>query len=266
MTAPDGGIYAYAYDKFGNLISVTYPDKTVRQYVYENTTYPNFLTGIIDENGIRFATFAYDAKGRAISSQHAGGVELTTVAYNNNGTTTVTDARGNAHGYGLMTQFGLVKPTVVTGAPVQSAGGKAFTYDANGFVASKTDFDGNFTTYTHDSRGDETSRVEAAGTALARTISTSWLATFHLPTQITEPNRSTAFTYDAHGNLLTKQITASTATRSFTYTYNAAGQVLTATDPRGDVTHYAYDAKGDLASVTDALGHVTSITSYDANG
>jgi YD repeat-containing protein len=42
--------------------------------------------------------------------------------------------------------------------------------------------------------------------------------------------------------------------------------VLTATDPRGNVTQYAYDAKGDLASVMDALGHVTSITSYDANG
>jgi YD repeat-containing protein len=75
-TAPNGGVYAYAYDKFGNLISVTYPDKTVRQYVYENKTFPNFLTGIIDENGNRFATWAYDSQGRAISSQHAGGVEI----------------------------------------------------------------------------------------------------------------------------------------------------------------------------------------------
>jgi YD repeat-containing protein len=42
--------------------------------------------------------------------------------------------------------------------------------------------------------------------------------------------------------------------------------VLTATDPRGNVTNHAYDAKGDLTSVTDALGHVTSTPSYDANG
>ena len=85
MTAPDGGVYAYAYDTLGNLTSVTYPDKTIRQYVYENTAYPNFLTGIIDENGNRFATWGYDTQGRAISSQHANGVELTTVAYNTNG-------------------------------------------------------------------------------------------------------------------------------------------------------------------------------------
>jgi len=266
MTTPNGGVYAYAYDAFSNLVSATYLDGTQRQYIYENTQFPNFLTGIIDEKGNRFATYAYDGLGRAISTQHAGGADLTTVAYNSDGTTSVTDARGNVHGYALMTQFGLVKPTAVTGAPVQSAGGKAFTYDANGFIASRTDFDGNVTTYTHDSRGDETSRVEAAGTALARTISTTWLSTFHLPAQITEPNRSTAFSYDAHGNLLTKEITAGAATRSFAYTYTALGQVLTATDPRGNITGFAYDAKGDLTSITDALGHVTSIPSYDANG
>jgi YD repeat-containing protein len=215
MTTPNGGVYAYAYDAFSNLVSVTYPDATVRRYVYENTQFPNFLTGIIDEKGNRFATFAYDAKGRAVSTQHAGGADLTTVAYNSDGTASVTDAHGNVHGYGLATQFGVVKPTAVTGAPVQSAGGKAFTYDANGFVASRTDFDGNVTTYTHDARGDETSRVEASGTALARTISTTWLSAFHLPTLITEPNRSTAFSYDAHGNLLSKTITAGAATRSF---------------------------------------------------
>ncbi len=265
MTAPGGGVYLYAYDAASNLVSVTYPDASVRSYVYENATYPNALTGIIDEKGNRFATWAYDSQGRAISSQHAGGADLTKIAYNGTAST-VTDARGNTHTYTFGTQFNVIKPTALTGTPLPSLGGKAFSYDANGFIASRTDFDGNVTTYTHDTRGDELSRVEASGTTLARTISTSWLSTFHLPTQITEPNRTTAFTYDAHGNLLTEEITAGAATRSFAYTYTALGQVLTATDPRGNVTNYAYDARGDLTSITDALGHVTSITSYDGNG
>ena len=102
------------------------------------------------------------------------------------GCNSVSDARGNVHSYVLTTQFGVVKPIAVTGVPVQSAGGQAFTYDSNGFLASITDWDGNVTTYTHDTRGDETSRVMAAGTAIARTIATAWHPTFHLPTQITD--------------------------------------------------------------------------------
>jgi len=54
-------------------------------------------------------------------------------------------------------------------------------------------------------------------------------------------------------------------TRKFAYSYNAFGQVLTAPDPRGNVTD-AYDAKGDLTSVTNALGRVSSIMTLPRNG
>jgi RHS repeat-associated protein len=275
MTAPDSGVYSYVYSTSAlgllggtpnNLLSVTYPSGAQRQYVYENTSFPNALTGIIDENGQRFATWTYDTQGRAVTSQHAGGVELTTLTYNSDGSTGVADARGNVHGYVLTTQFGVVKPTAVTGVPVPSAGGKAFTYDGNGFIASRTDWDGNVTTYTHDARGDETSRVEASGTPDARTITTAWHPTFHLPTQITDGNRTTTFAYDAKGNLLTRTVTAPGTASTWTYSYNGSGQVVTATDPRRNVTTYAYDARGDLVRITNALGQVTLISSYDANG
>jgi len=269
ITTSDGGVYSYSYDANKNVASVTYPDKTVRQYLYENTTFSNALTGIIDENGKRFATWTYDALGRATSSQHAGGAELTKVAYNPDGTATVTDALGNQHSYNFTTQFDVVKPTDVTGTAFKNLGAKAFTYDANGFVASQTDFNGNVTTFVRDARGLETSRTEAAGTALARTISTSWHSDFRLPIQITEPNRVTIFSYDNNGNLTERTVTAGTDSRTWAYTYNSVGQVLSVDGPRtdvNDVTHYAYDAKGGLQSITDALGHVTQITAYDANG
>ena len=266
MTAPDGGVFSYAYDANNNLISVTHPDGSVRQYVYGDASFPNALTGIIDEDGNTYASWAYDAQGRAISSQHAGGADLTTVAYNADGSASATDADGNTHSYTFQTQFNAVKPAALSGAPYPPAGGEAFGYDGNGFVASVTDYDGNVTTYTHDTRGDQTSRTEASGTALARTISTAWLTTFHLPASITEPGRVTSFGYDAKGDLLKKTITAGSLTRSWAYTYNSFGQVLTGTDPRGNVTSYSYDTAGDVASVKDALGHVTDLTSYDADG
>ena len=37
--------------------------------------------------------------------------------------------------------------------------------------------------------------------------------------------------------------------RSWSWTYNAAGQVVSMTNPNGNVTSYTYDAHGDLASI-----------------
>lgn len=268
VTAPDGRIYAYTYDTNNNLASVTYPDGKVRQYLYENIDFPHALTGIIDENGVRFAAFAYDADGKAISTEHAGGVEKTTIAHNADGSSSVTDALGRKYTTTLTNQFGLIKPTSITGA-CADCDAKAYTYDAKGFIASKTDFNGIKTTYVHDARGLETSRTEAAGTALARTITTTWHATFHLPTKISEPGRTTTFTYDAKGNLLKRTVAAGALSRTWSYTYNALGQVLTVNGPRtdvADVTTFTYDAKGNLATITNPLGQVTKFTAYDGAG
>lgn len=266
MTAPDKGVYKYAYDASGNLISITYPDNSVKTYLYQLAAYPKALTGIKDELGAQYATYTYNASGLAASSEHAGAVDKTTFVYNADGTTTVTDPRGNVHTYTSTTQFGLDKATAIAGAPVQTAGGKAFAYDANGFLSQRTDWNGVVTKYVNDTRGNEISRIEAAGTTAARTISTAWHPTFNLPTKITEPGRVTEFTYDAKGNLLTRKITAGTQTRTWSYTYSAVGQKLTETDPRGNVTTFVYDAQGNLASVRNALGQTTQFTNYDGAG
>ena len=178
---------------------------------------------------------------------------MTTLAYDADGTSTVTDARGNAHAYTFQTQFSLVKPAALTGAPVQSSGGQAFTYDANGFIASRTDWNGNVTTYTHDTRGDETSRTEASGTALARTITRYGIR----PSICRRRSRSRAALrsqprhdidlrprerHDAEEDLA-----AGSLGRTWTYSYNAAGQPKTVTDPNGNVTTLGYDARAGLA-------------------
>ncbi|MBL4674279.1 MAG: RHS repeat protein [Arenicella sp.] len=71
-----GNIYRYTYDAVGNLNRVTFPDVTpidsdnpFKTYHYDDTNNPNLLTGITDENGDRYATFAYNANGQAILSE-----------------------------------------------------------------------------------------------------------------------------------------------------------------------------------------------------
>src|SRR5258705_2452903 len=82
VTDPAGNIYAYLYDGNGNLQTTTYPDAKVRTYHYNesaNTSGANLLahlTGITDENNIRFATYKYNINGLAIYSGHAGNADV----------------------------------------------------------------------------------------------------------------------------------------------------------------------------------------------
>jgi YD repeat-containing protein len=74
VTMPDARTVSYGYDVEKRLTSVRYPDGRGRGFLYENLVFPNALTGLLDENGARFATFTYDKTGRAISTELTGGV------------------------------------------------------------------------------------------------------------------------------------------------------------------------------------------------
>jgi len=103
ITTPDGQVLTYSYNFENYLIHVGYPTSpaTGQSYRYTPDASPAQLTGIIDENGNRFASWTYLAfpDGRATSSQHAGGAGLTKVSYNDaDGTRTVTYALGEQEG------------------------------------------------------------------------------------------------------------------------------------------------------------------------
>lgn len=104
--------------------------------------YTQLLTGITDENDVRYATFTYSG-GYATGTQHAGGVDNYQLIYNG-ASTTVTDPLGTVRGYTYALAKGVRKITGLS-QPCASCGGgtaQATTYDANGNVASRTDFNG----------------------------------------------------------------------------------------------------------------------------
>jgi len=296
MTDPVGGVYLYGYDANSNLVSVTYPDGTSKTYHYENTSFPHALTGITDENGSRYATYTYDAQGRGISTEHAGGADQASLVFNADGSTTVTDALNTARTYQFQTILGVVKPKGQSQPGGSGCGASAslLSYDANGNVASRTDFNGNRTNYTYDlTRNLETSRTEgltASGvsTPASRTITTLWHPTLRLPVQITNGNQQTTYSYNSQGDVTQKTVTdlASKTARTWTttYTYSSVPGVLLQKiedGPRTDVVdvsttdYYPADAsctgghfgcRGQLQQVTDALGHVSRLTRYNAHG
>jgi YD repeat-containing protein len=293
---PESQRITYEYDANNNLSKVNYPDGTSKQYLYGEAAYtsgaslPHALTGIIDENGARYASYWYDSQGRAIKEAHAPdsglGIDQYQLTYNVDGSgnpvsTAVTNPLNSVFTYNFQTILGVVKSTGVNqpGGAGCGPAANAMTYDANGNIKTRTDFNGNTTWYDYDmARNLETTRIEAQGKAQERTITTEWHATFRLPAKITEPGRVTETTYDdTTGNALVKKITdtASGKSRLWTYTYTTAADgtlpnLLKSVDgPRvdvSDVTTYAYYANGDLQSITNALGHVTQITEYDPHG
>jgi RHS repeat-associated protein len=222
ITTPDGLVYNYSYtstQNISNLLSaVTYPTSppTSQQYLYgESNSGGIVLIGIIDEDGNPYTSWTYDPNyvfPRALTDQLAGAVGLTTIAYNNDGSITTTGPLGLQQTYKFSAvgpaQFTFLNTEIDRAANANSAAAVSkITYDSNGYVASYTDWNGNVTQYTNDARGDELTRVLASGTPQAETITTSWLSNYHLPTQIAEPARTTTFSYDGNGNLLSKTIT-----------------------------------------------------------
>ena len=252
MQVPDGGVYSYtytpytyySYGNFDHLASVTHPGGAAKTYLYENNQYGNAahaLTGIVDENNSRYATWTYDIDARATGSKHGVSADNYTIirthdANYNTTSAIVTDPVGTARTYNFQTILGVVKTTGVS-QPCPSCGGtqsQATTYDANGNVASRTDFNSKKVCYAYDlTRNLETNRIEGLlsgedctaslatppNRADVKKTSTTWHATYRLPLTITEPAaaatvggtagiKSTVFTYDASGNLLQKDVTA----------------------------------------------------------
>ena len=326
MTDPAGGVYRFEYDgpsgvaNGNNLTRITFPDGKTRMYFYAEAAQinggaacstpsldlPNALTGLQDENGARFATWTYDCFGRSTSTQHAGGADQYTITYNTDNRV-IVDPLGTSRTMNVTPQRILgVNYTTGTTQPAASGAGNAsnaLSYDANGNIASRTNFNGNVTNYSYDlTRNLETSRAEAFGTPQARTITTQWHPSFRLHTKVAEPLRITTYVYNGDGGascgfladgvtlvpgvLCSKIIqptsdatgaagfgaTPAGTPRTWTFTYNANGSVLTADGPRTDVsdvtttTYYANDDAdlGKRGNVATIIDALGHVTSIAA--
>jgi YD repeat-containing protein len=291
---PDGQVYAYSYDSNEMLAGVTYPDAAERVYDYEDPNFAYALTGVTDENGDRYSTFAYDSSSLVVSTEHAGGYGAFSLQYNADASTTVTDALQNSTTYqfaSLAVKHGWAgrrRPTTFT------TGGQTATRtyltgsNTPHRLASSTDENGVASTYLHPSPTyKRTSRTEASGTTNARVTSYQYLnSDRHLLTEVSSPSvksgslRKTITGYDANQRPTT--ITAqgfkpngTAVTRAVSLAYNTYGQVTSIDGPRTDVTDVTtldyYECTtggqcGQLESVTNALGHVTTYDSYDDHG
>ena len=294
MTTPNGEVFNYEFDQFENLKKVTFPDGKVKSYAYnDNTAFasnggPYGLTGIVDENGIRVSNFSYrDGYWNTPDITEEAGGTGRFMRSTSGDSVTITDPLGAQRIYGISNIAGVLRVTSQSqpGGAGCAAASQQATFDTNGNIKTRTDFNGLVTAFQFDqARNLETTRIEAVGTPQSRTTTTEWHPSLRIPTRIAEPLLVTTMTHDALGNVLTRILQPTSDTngsqgwnalstgrpRIWKTTYNAFGQVLTVTGPRtdvADVTTSTYDAaNGNLQTVTNSTGQVTSFNDYDANG
>ena len=338
---PAAGVYRFSYDGAsggcngeldnfacvaGNLTGVEFPDGKRRTYHYNELEsvnggaacagkpafspgrahLPNHLTGLIDEKGIRFATWTYDCEGRATSSQHADGADRVLVAYDkpSAGQSTVTDPK-QSRVYSFTVSHGVSRNTALSHPNAAGGGGAAsHGYDGNGNIASRTDWNGNRTNYAYDlARNLETSRTEGltasgAPTPQTRTISTEWHATFRLPHRHRRAAAHHDLTYDPNGTHCGARgaLCSRASRRRPTPTARRASRRTASGAPRDLDLHLQRERRGadgqrpahrrgrrhdvhvlrqqrrrlgkrgNVATITNAAGHTTSITAYNAHG
>ncbi|GAB2591712.1 RHS repeat-associated core domain-containing protein [Dyella jejuensis] len=298
-----GKTTAYTYDPFGLLTSIFYPSfpsaaavtnvydalgqiKTqtdasgnVWQYLFANghrstevDPSGNDWSLYYDKNGNNIedidhvgnhTVFTYDGAGRKVQTTYPAG-DSVEVAY---------DANSNVISQTTNPIPGAVD--TVTGQPATPLV-ESRTYDPifNKPVTVKNPR-GYVTTNTYDTAGNLVQVTQPAvakpgGATMSPVTKTTY--SFGLPTSVTDAEgRVTTYAYDPTTlNLLSKVEDAGAGHLGLTtqYSYDAVGNKLTETDPRGNTVNYQYDALRHLTQVTQPAPFSKSITQYqyDADG
>jgi len=297
MTDPASNNTQYSYDTYENLARIDYPDGTARLYHYEDTRFPQHLTGISHANSngelARYSTFGYNVAGLASFTEHAGGIGRFTLNYDYPTQTTVTDATGSKEQMTFIVRLGA--KLLSSRSYVGASGRLSRLYDSVGRVTCRGDRDGRATKYTYTATGQLSSKTEglnggaSCGTTTdtaARTTTYQYLSTsLDLPTVIESPSvfggNTARITIGYSGNLPTSisqsGFTASgtAVSRDLALGYNSYGQVISIDGPRTDIqdiTTLTYNecasggACGQLHTFTNALGQITTFNDYDAAG
>ncbi|PZP64886.1 MAG: hypothetical protein DI604_25960, partial [Delftia acidovorans] len=251
---------SYSYDANGKMIaSIDERGKAVT-YNYtaagrlQSSTLPDASSVSVDiAKTLGLATFGVDL-GAPSATKHISPEERTVK---------LTDAKGNKAEQEVNEWGAVVRTKDPLGRET------IFTRNANNLVtrieAPSDASTGNrlVTELVYDNRGNVTSKREAVGTPLERTLSYEYEPKFNRVVRMVDAaGKATQYQYDAKGNL-TLQTNPDGTSQAFTY--DARGLRLTMRDERANVTTNAYDDYGRLISVTDPKGAMTSYT-RDAAG
>ncbi len=263
-----GNTTRYTYSSQGDLLAVTYADGTKNQFSYDP---------------LGNLTESVNARGQALTTQYDGRGLATRQTYADGSTASFTyDARGNLLTATVSPRVTVSSAPVAPKAPIAptapvaptnalpggalqagSPGTTSFQYDSADRLVKVSYPDGRSLQFRYDAGGRRTQSVDQS----SFTVNYVYDAVGRL-SALTDGSgaRIAAYTYDAAGNLVRKDLGNGTST---TYAYDAAGELLHLVNfaPDGSVNSrfdYTYDALGQVRSLTTLDG--TTTYGYDADG
>ena len=269
ITDPLGNTVRKTYDSKGNLLSVTDAKGNVSRFTYDNngnmvslvnalaqeTRYEydgeDRLIRVIDAKG-NAAQMSYDPKGRLVKITDALGNSRQMAYDNTHNLLKKTDALG--HAVLSVSYNALDKPVRVSDVLGRNA---TFDYDALNHLTKTTDPLSRITQLSYDDLG----RLVASADAMGGRSSQAFDKDGNL-SGFKDPNgNQTGFTFDKNGRL-TAEVSASGG--QVRYTYTARDLLKQVTNARGQNRQFGYDAAGRVISMTDPDGAVSY--TYDKNG
>ncbi len=271
-----------AYDSYGRLITITYPDSSTQTFTYntadqrltsvdelsKTTTFVFDSLGRMTSVTDRVAAmtqFAYDSLSRIIKQTDALG-NVTDVEYNNRGWVSKV-TYPDADGAGPLTRAednrsydGVGNMTAQGDPSGYYQGSTPSTFNADNLLLSRGSAGnpGLYENWDYDNAG----RLKNAYRASSGGYPDRTLLTYDAA------NRIVSKTVQSHPSIQQQVIYATES-----MAYNAAGELISVTDGRGNTTQYSYNSRGLLSSETlpnpDGIGPQFSLIvshAYDNMG
>lgn len=294
-TDPDGHTTTYTYDNAGNTHTRTDPDGVTTTYAYDadgNLTTETTPTGTTH--------YTYDTLGNLVEADNAAR-ELN-ATYDDAGqlltqTSCAPQSGSQNCPAGSPTVTHTIDPAGFVTATTTPAGRTAYTYNADGSLATATDPGGHPYVFGYDPQGRQTSLTRPNGTVdtatfndadqplsrtttgpggavLARATNTIDQHTGQI-TQMTDLAGTNTYTYNPDGTLASATHPAGTGPAAENYTYDAAGNRFTNSTSTYDAADhllsdgtntYTWTGAGNLATATNTATNVKTSYTWSADG
>ncbi|MDF2801268.1 MAG: repeat-associated core domain protein, partial [Anaerocolumna sp.] len=258
VTDRNGNITTYEYDSRGNVTKLTNPDASVRIFTYDAK---NNVTSEKDESG-KYTYYIYDETN----------TYLLKVVRPLNGTRAYSNTADESlfaitsYSYYALGEEGAMMKGLVKKSTDPEGNITTYTYDTFGNEATVTDPEGNITKYTCNILGLTTKILSPKEEATTITYND-----YGDPLKIIlDGGETTQYVYDNMGRKsqeitpnLSAKLTSLTGKEGYRYRYYPHGGLLTLVDPENNTTTYTYDMYGNLKSETRPDGSILSYE-YDA--